>query len=428
MIYKREIAVRHSVDVFVAGGGLAGVAAAVSCASLGKTVFLAESDGCFGGMGTKGLVPFCMSFGDGTHFLVGDVGRKIRDGISDYRGNDARWYTIDPEQLKMVLDHIVVDSGVNFSFFTSLIDVECADDRITHAILAAKSGVFAVEAKIFIDCTGDADVIAMAGAEFEMGDENGHTMPPTLCSKWANVGRPAKPMDEEALERAIKDGVFQYADRHVPGMIRIRSGRGIMIGNMGHCFGVDGTDERSLTEGMITGRKQVRQFEKFYREYIQEGYADMDLCETASVLGVRETRRMKGEYVLCLDDFLKRASFPDEIGRYSYPVDIHIKTPDKDSYEEYLRLYQNLRYQPGETYGIPYRALIPCGLKNVLAAGRCISADQYMQSSLRVMPCCMLTGQAAGTAASMACDIEDVRSVDTEELRRILREHDVWIP
>ncbi len=379
-------------------------------------------------MGTNGLVPMFMSFGDGTHFLTGDVAMAVRDGITDDRTNTAKFHNIDPERLKLTYDRIVEAAGVDFTFFTTLADVVMEGSRITHAVCHTKRGFMAVAAKVFIDCTGDGDMAVMAGASYEMGDEDGRTMPPTLCSQWANVDfTKAKGMDGEALEKAFADGVFTYVDRHVPGMICIDKDHGIATGNMGHCFGVDGTDERSMTEGILFGRRQVREFETFYRQYLK-GYEDMFLCQTAPALGIRETRRITGDYQLTLADFQARASFADEIGRYSYPVDIHIMTPDEKAYDEYFQMFKNLRYQPGETYGIPYRSLLPVGLDNVLVAGRCISADRYMQSSIRVMPCCLLTGQAAGTAAFLAKDARDTRRISIEALREILRAHQVYLP
>jgi hypothetical protein len=146
-------------------------------------------------------------------------------------------------------------------------------------------------------------------------------------------------------------------------------------------------------------------------------------------LGIRETRRIIGDIVLALDHFKKLASFEDEIGRYAYPVDIHPSTPLKDDYEKFLREYTNLRYGKGENYGIPYRCLVPEGLKNVLVAGRCISTDRYMQSSTRVMPCCYITGQAAGVAASLAVENNtDTRGVDISELQLRLKKLGAFLP
>ena len=155
----------------------------------------------------------------------------------------------------------------------------------------------------------------------------------------------------------------------------------------------------------------------------------MELVATASQLGCRESRRIVGDYVLNLDDFKSRASFPDEIGRYNYSVDIHAAKPDLASYQQYADDYRNLRYGSGESYGVPYRCLVPQRLSNVLVAGRCVSTDRYMQSSIRVMPGCFITGQAIGTAATICVQNDcDTRSVDVAQLQRRLKDMGAYLP
>lgn len=430
MLFCKEIPVKYNVDIFVAGGGPSGFAAAVSAARQGKTVFLAENNGCFGGSGTTALVPCFAQFTDGKDFLVGGVGKEIRDmtigSDCDYKRG---FYPYPVEKLKRVYDRIALkEKNLSFSFFTRLIDVVAKNGRVENVVLAAKSGIFAVKAKIYIDCTGDGDLSAWAGADFEYGDDNGDAMPPTLCSLFSNIDfdkKDAALMNNEnlfsnSIEQAIKDGVFSVEDRHVPGILEVSVLKGIGGGNLGHQFGTNGTDEVSLTTAMINGRKQVKEFERFYREYIP-GHEDIFLCYTADMLGIRESRRIIGEYRLTGKDFLNRACFDDEIGRYAYPVDIHIMKPTKAAYDAYEKEYtKDMVYGVGESYGIPYRALIPKKLTNVLVAGRCLSADRQMQASIRVMPGCYITGQAAGIAASLAAESEEVRSVNKDKLKNAI--------
>ncbi len=429
---KREIPVRHEVDVFVAGGGPAGVAAAVAAARQGASVFLAEGHSCFGGMGTAGLVPAFMTFGDGVSFLAAGIGEEVLDKLHaaggagpdyDPKGKTRGSVGIDAEVLKRVYDDMVSEAGVKFAFHTTLIDAETEGDRVAAAICAAKSGIVAVKAGIYVDCTGDGDLAAWAGAPFEKGDEQGDLMPGTLCSLWAGVDWDAVRASglgggASQIEKAFADGVFTHADRHLPGMWRV--GESIGGGNIGHTFGVDGTDERSLTEALVWGRKLVLEYERYYKQYLK-GFEKMVLVATASLLGLRETRRAVGDYVLCLDDFKARAVFDDEIGRYSYPVDIHPPRPDKAAYDRFHSEWTTLRHEKGESYGIPYRSLRPRKLANVLVAGRCISADRYMQSSIRTMPGCYITGQAAGVAAAMAAEKQThTRGIDVGELQQRL--------
>ena len=199
-------------------------------------------------------------------------------------------------------------------------------------------------------------------------------------------------------------------------------------GNIGHTFGVDNTDERSITKALIHGRKLVLEYERYYKEYLC-GFEKMKLVATGALLGVRETRRILGDYVLCLDDFKGRASFDDEIGRYSYPVDIHASKPDDESYRKFEAEFRTLRYKKGESYGVPYRILTPRGLSNVLVAGRCVSTDRYLQGSIRVMPGCYITGQAAGVAAAIAVEQNtDTRGFPVRELQRRLLALGAYLP
>lgn len=146
-------------------------------------------------------------------------------------------------------------------------------------------------------------------------------------------------------------------------------------------------------------------------------------------MGIRETRRIVGDYVLNIEDFKCLAVFDDEIGRYSYPVDIHIAKPDRESYDKFCKEYSTLRLGKGESYGIPYRILTPQGLKNVLVSGRCVSTDRNVQSSIRVMPGCYITGQAAGVAAAMAVQAEvDTRGIDIRALQVKLKAMGAYLP
>jgi hypothetical protein len=438
--FTREIPVRHEVDIFVAGGGPAGCAAAVMAARTGASVFLAEGQNCFGGMGTAGLVPVFMQFGDGEHFLAAGFGEELLDRLiaadgttaPGPNGNRTGCYPIRAEVLKRVYDEMVQEAGVQFSFHTQLIGVEVEDGVVHAAILVGKSGIFAVRAKVFVDGTGDGDLAAWAGAPFEKGDAQGQMMPGTLCSLWTDVdfaslnGKYGWEHNVRIAE-AYADGVFTFCDKHLPGIFRVRGDIG--GGNIGHTFGVDSTDERSLTDALVWGRKLILEYERYYKEYLV-GCERMQLVATGSLLGVRESRRIMGDYVLCLNDFQTRASFPDEIGRYSYPVDIHVSRPDDEAeYQRFAEEFAALRYGKGESYGIPYRCLTPLALSNVLVAGRCVSADRFLQGSIRVMPGCYITGQAAGIAAAMAAGANgQVRAVAVDELQRCLLAAGAYLP
>ncbi len=436
---QRRIPVRHDVDVFVAGGGPAGVAAALAAARQGASVFLAEGHTCFGGMGTAGMVPAFMMFADGVNFLAGGIGREVYDRMYQYKGvgpddrqeNPRACTHIQAEVLKRIYDDMVTEAGIGFAFQTQVIDIEMESaSRVGTAICAAKSGQFAVRARMFVDCTGDGDIAAWAGAPFEKGDAEGSLMPGTLCSLWADVDWDAVHASglsaQKEITRAFADKVFTYEDRHLPGMWRV--GERVGGGNIGHTFGVDSTDERSLTEALVWGRKLMLEYERYYKEYLK-GFEQMVLVATGSLLGIRESRRILGDYVLNLEDFKTRAVFDDEIGRYAYPVDIHASRPGAQDYAKFEEEFRTLRYGKGESYGIPYRTLTPRGLDNVLVAGRCISSDRYIQGSVRVMPGCFITGQAAGVAAALAVGQgSDTRAIRLGDLHDRLRTLGAFLP
>lgn len=428
--FQRSIEIRYHADVFVAGGGPAGVAAAVAAARNGARVFLAEKGQCFGGMGTIAKVPAFMRFSDGVHFLAGGIGREIFDSVY---GKAAPFeeieFSIDTERLKTVYDELVTKSGVEFSFESNLIAVEGEKGRLTYAVLKGKENLFAVEAKIFVDATGDGTVSCWAGADSRKGDENGAMMPGTLCTQWVNIDwsravvELGRDPDNRMLEQAFRDHVFTVEDRGLPGMWKREAGIG--GGNIGHVFGVDGTDERSITAGIIDARRRMSEYQRYYNEYLP-GYENAKMIATADVLGIRETRRIICEYTMTLDDYLNQADFDDEIGRYCYPVDIHASRPDEVS--KYPGIYEK-GYEKGKSYGIPYRSLLPKKTENVIIAGRAIGADREMMGSVRVMPACYITGQAAGTAAAMAAKGgADLRELDVHELQARLVGAGAYLP
>lgn len=421
--YCRKVPTAYDVDVMVAGGGPAGIAAALAAVRAGKSVFVAESSGAFGGAATAAYVPAFATFSDGVRNVVGGIGWEIRTQVSRKVPVESVWTPLDVEELKRVYDRMMSASGAKFSFFTTVCDAEAKGGRLERVIVATKRGLLSVRAKVYVDCTGDGDLCAFAGGAFEMGDENGELMPPTLCSQWCDIDFSQKgPWAQSMLPKAIKDGVFSVPDLHLPGFFKAAEGSSLGCGNIGHVFNVDPTDERSLTSAMMDARRRMPEYEKFYKNYLK-GYERMRLASTAPWLGIRESRRVTCDYTLTVRDFVARASFEDQIGRYCYPVDVHNSKPgDEKAYAAFLKEYEkDLRYKKGESYGIPYRSLVAKSFSNLLVAGRCMGTDRKMQASIRVMPGCFITGQAAGTAAALAAASGDVRKVVVGELRDRLR-------
>lgn len=432
--YARALETAYDVDVFVAGGGPSGVAAAVAAARGGAKVFLAESTGAFGGMATAAFVPAFAQFTDGVNFLADGFGREVREQAcagtpTIYDG----WVVINPEKLKTFYDGVVQAAGVAFSFYTNVVDAVAEEGRIAYAVLASKRGLFAVRAKTYVDCTGDGDLLAFAGGRFEFGDGGSREVqPPTLCSIWSGIEFDRRTAgDQSALPKAIAAGVFSVPDLHLPGFFRNIPGvPKVGIGNVGHVFGVDATDERSLTKAMLDARRRLPEYERYYKTYLA-GYEQMQLVCTAPVLGIRESRRFVCDYMLAEEDFLKRAVFEDEIGRYSYPIDLHAAKADAEAFRKMWDEYQKkFRYKKGESYGIPFRSLVPVSFTNALVAGRCLGATRKMQASIRVMPGCFITGQAAGAAAALAAKKGDgtVRAVAVPEIQSALKRLGAYLP
>ena len=418
IIFTKSLPVRYDVDVLVMGGGPAGCAAAVAAARQGAKVLLVEGQAALGGMGTSGMIPAFMTFGDGEHFLAAGLGREFLDRMWEIGGvtpGSGMSYSIRAEALKRAYEEMVRESGAEMLLMTRLSAVETTGGHIDYVVLSSKRGMYAAKAKIYIDCTGDGDLAAWSGAPTEMGDEKGVCMPATLCGVWTDIDFDRRAIrDDSRIQEAFDDGVFERLDLHFSGMWQIYDHVG--GSNTGHAFEVDATDETSLTEALVYHRRLYQQIERYYHEYIP-GFEKAQLVATAALMGIRESRRIVGEYVLNMNDYLNRSSFDDEIGRYCYPVDIH-PTGDKEAFEAFKAMFHGKRYAPGESYGVPFRVLLPKGVDNLFVAGRCVSTDQAMQSSMRVMPGCYITGQAAGVGAGLCANggylPHDARAADVQ--------------
>ncbi|MBR5751897.1 MAG: FAD-dependent oxidoreductase [Clostridia bacterium] len=436
--YSRQIPVKHEADVFVAGGGPAGISAAVAAARQGKSVFLAESGFALGGAAVNMLVPAFMPFGDRLTFYAGGIGREVYDRIASEAPERFKTYCPDGipvETLKLIYDDMIVKSGCALAFGAEVIDAVKEGERVTHAVLSSREGVYAVKAKVFIDATGDGLLCERAGAVTEYGDEHGLSMAATLCGLWAGFefDRFEYPANKY-IDKAFGDGVFTNHDKHLPGIWPILANHpgvpdGVGGSNAGHVYGVDPRSSESLTPAIMRARKQLLEYRRYFREYMP-GCENAEILFTAPQLGIRESRRVSCDYRLNVEDFKRQAVFDDEIGRFNYGVDIHSSTNDSAGYEKFLGEYTSLRYKDGESYGIPLRSLTVKDFDNLLCAGRCIGTDRYMLSSVRVMPGCFITGQAAGAAAAQALEQRalNVREANVREIQQKLLSMGAYLP
>ncbi len=420
--YKRVLSVLYKADIVVVGGGPAGVAAAVSAARQNKKVIIIEQSGTFGGSSMLAGVPELMNFDDGKNFVCSGFGEEVFDDLNLTCNFTREWYCIKPEKLKRTYDKLINEAGVKTLFYTKVVDVVCHNSQIEQVIVSGAEGVYAIGAKFFIDCTGNGSLCALSGAEYEYGDENGKAMSATLCSLWGGVDFSRKGIDGHMCKKAYEDGVFSQYDMVLPGIKENFPEIGVGGGNIGHSFGVDDTSTESLTDATFLGRKILKEYERYYNEYVQ-GCEEAQLIKSADFIGIRESRRIKCEYMLNMDDFYKKEAFYDEIGRYSYPIDIHPMTNDEEGMIDFVESV-NLRHEDGESYSIPYRCLIPVGLNNVLVAGRSVGADHSMQASIRVIPGCYITGQASGVAAAVCVENDtSAKNADIEKIKQILIEN-----
>ncbi len=418
---KAGIKVDDRWDVVVVGGGPAGCAAATAAAREGVKVLLIEGTGALGGMGTSGLLNAWCPFTDKEKIIYKGIAEKVflesKKGVPHVKGND--WVPINTEYLKVVYDDLVMSEGVSVLFFSNMAAVEMKKEGEVDAVIVAnKSGLTAYKAKLFIDCTGDGDLAAWAGAGFDKGDDKGSVQEGTLCFALSNVdqyefsliGNVHSGRKDGPIYKMLKSGKYNLIkDSHINDKY---IGPGYLAFNAGHVT-VNSTDPASLSSAMMTGRKIARQFQEGLAEYEPKVFAASYLASTGALMGIRESRRIKCDYTFTVDDWLARRDFEDGIGRNSYYIDIH-----KSDAKEYQR------YGAGESHGIPFRSLLPVGLKNVFVAGRCISTDHYAHGSLRVMPPCLVTGEAVGVAAGQIAGAKnpDVHQVDITKLRNRLKE------
>jgi hypothetical protein len=414
---------RYDYDVIVAGGGPAGIGAAIAAARNGSKVLLIEKAGYLGGMATNASVPAFCPYTDGKRVTIGGIGLEVLKAmqkecyVSPFYDNkpgrlkEYDWVPIDPEVLKRVTEQMVIKSGCNILLHTIVTDVTHRNGKLTSVRIHNKGGNISLKAKYYIDCTGDADLIAHAGGSYEYGDQEGLVQAGTLCFRIANLDtrRFMEYVNETgedgnlrvAVERAKQNNDFIPEERYVAGLALQADGiAGLNFGHVYHFNPLDGVD---LTRAELEARAKLPRLMEFLRKYVP-GAEEAVLVSSGPAIGLRESRRICGEYRLSKLDYYCRANFEDTIARYSYPIDIHAATPQQDDYGE-DREYVTSKYKEGEAYSIPYRSLLPIGYSNVLVAGRTISCDRAMMASIRVMPACFATGEAAGTAAALCSSL-----------------------
>jgi hypothetical protein len=403
--FSQDIPVTHTVDVAVVGGGPGGLGAAVMAARAGATTLLIERYGALGGMASYGEVhPFMPNHANDVcldkpvhlewvqrmkHYLPDTHPAKAMD--SEARSHPDRCISKDIAML--AAEDLCIDAGVTILYHHALFDTTVVDGRITTLVLASKSGLTAVKARMVVDCSGDADVAARAGCTCEEGGPSGYSQPMTLCFKLSHVDRTQMPASGEInrlYDEAKARGEVECPRENVLHFAWFDSD--VVHFNTTRVVHKHATDGLQLSDAEIEARRQLREILAFLRAHVP-GFEQAEIHSVAHHIGVRESRRVRGMAYVTRDDFRARRKYDDAIARVNYPIDVH--NPDGSGTE-------HERIPAGEWYEIPFGSVVARDVRNLLIGGRPISVDHAVHSSMRVMPPACTVGQAAGMGAAMA--------------------------
>ena len=383
-------------DVVVCGGGLGGVCAAVGVAKEGASVLLIERYGFLGGMATAGLVNPFMPYKIKGKRLTTAVFNELLARLEAAGALSSGGQIFDDEGMKIVLDKMIQDYGVHLMLHSLFAGVQMDGRRITRVHTMGKTGRIDLVGTMFVDSTGDGDLAAQAGAPVEIGRaEDGLCQPMTLCFRVGGVaGEPSvRHLRQELTEVFLaakaageidvpREDVLVFATM-VPHIFHFNTTRVIQR---------KATNTLDLTDAELEGRRQTAELVDLFKRRSPR-FKDAYLIKTGVQIGVRESRRVMGEYVLTHSDVVEACKFTDGIARSNYPVDIHNPTGEGTVH---------LDVAHGEFYEVPYRCLVPKGVDNLLIGSRCISATHEAHGSMRIMPVVAGIGEAAGVAAAWA--------------------------
>jgi len=451
-------------DVVVAGAGMAGVVAAIAAARNGARTLLTDRFTFLGGNATAGLLGNFLTFHNMKgEQICGGIPQEIVDNciaqggaFPEHRGHLPNAYgnaysvtPIDAEVLKLVTQKLCVEAGVRLMLNSYTIGPEVEADRVVGIRVVNKSGESTVRGNIVIDATGDADLVAKAGGPFQQGDDQGNTMSISLFSRMGGVDldrhlayvkeRPDQFMLAEdpyigktreqvaselknwkdyplvtghydAVKEAKARGEFHKNRERV--VFSISTIPGVVTINSTSLLGYNPTNEGELTKAALEGREQIFAVAEFFRRHVP-GFENSFVLDSASALGVRESRRIEGEETLTDEACVEGRKSDQDIARGAYSLDVH--EPSGKIVHRHVR--------DGESYGIPYGCLVPKKIDGILVAGRSLSSQRYANGSARNQAHIQAMGQAAGTSAAL-CNQHgwQPREVPVVQLRELLRQ------
>lgn len=448
-------------DVAVIGGGIAGCMAAIGAARCGAEVILIERYGFLGGTltacGTGPMMTFHAGDIQAVQGITGELIERLKNkGLSPGHIFDTTGYTysvtpFSAEGMKCELEEMMEEAGVTLLYHSIVCDAVYADGKIKSVEVYGKSGKRSIEAKVFVDASGDCDLSVIADLPYTKGREkDGKCQPVTMNFKLINVDTervkqyimsnndefPRLKGDLEKVTRACRLSIGGYVKTlkaaQEDGRISFdredilffeTNTQGEFIVNTTRVINTDPTKPEDLTKAEIEGRKQAWEVYRLLKESVQ-GFENAELEFTGPFIGIRSSRQIKGSYTLTAEDIVNCREFDDTISRGGYPIDIHAPEGHDDNMYEETKL--SLEY--GDMYYIPYRALISDGADNLLTAGRCISASFEAQAAIRVSPNAGATGHAAGVAAGLcAKDGIGIHALDYGTLKDKLLEQGAYL-
>lgn len=438
--HDRELPVLGSWDAVIAGGGSAGASAGITCAQKGLRTLIVERHIRLGGSSVNALVTPMMRSFTGHHdnfFAIEQRLRALGQETRDALHGEMLWYA--PQDMAEALETLYTEAGGQILYEAVLVDCILEEGSIRALVVALPEGLRAVEGGCFVDASGDAVLSRLAGAAVQHGDENGNDQMTSLRFEMGGIDVeryrsyvmslgdtyskfPSGYFYESAMvggrdfvleplfQKGVADGVLRPEDLRYYQTFSLPGRPNDLAFNCPHLTRLtDNTHALDRSAAIVEGHAMIRRLVRFLRGYMP-GFETAYLVRDADMLGVRESYRIVGRYILTEEDYTRQARFDDGVARGDWYIDVHSATKG---------LYHQKSYQKGDYYEIPYRAMVSDAVRNLVTAGRCISATFMMQASVRIIPTCLDMGEAAGAAcAASAASGTPLNALDGAVLRQ----------